>query len=206
MWSLAGAVWRPQTGVGISDRSEETPSDIKQTLWLVVGHKKSLIFIRGLSCPTVLPLAFSVGHCISLHTISKSPGSGLLLPGDLGFLSAQHMLHSYCLCVVLPFRFCFPLMQPQSLFREKPVVFSVTDKCQLREEIKKWWHSMKTNCSFENILLHLLGFRDGRILKRSLCNKQVCWGNNITRLLTNCWLEEEGIYSVGFSLQILLWI
>lgn len=62
------------------------------------------------------------------------------------------------------------------------------------------WHSMKTNCSFENMLVHLFGLWDGRILRRWRCNKQVCRGNNITRLLTNCWChsETERNFSVVF--------
>lgn len=63
---------------------------------------------------------FFVGHCVSLHTFSKSPRPGLLLPRDLGFLPAQHMLHSYRLCVVLACLFSFPSMQPRSVFHKKP--------------------------------------------------------------------------------------
>lgn len=156
-------------------------------------------------CPS---RSLSVGHCISLHTFSKSPRPGLLLPRDLGFLSTQHMLHSYRLSVVLPCLSCFPSSQPRSLFRKKPAVCSTTDECWLREEIKKWRHSMKTNCSFGNIPLHLFGPWDGRILKSWRCNKQVYWGNNITRLLTNCWNHSVternssvGIFSADFALK-----
>lgn len=71
------AVWL--TGVGISELTLSVPPR-GNTFWHQTDSASSL--------------SFPVGHCVSLNTFSKSPGPGLLLPRDLGFLPAQHMLYS----------------------------------------------------------------------------------------------------------------
>lgn len=53
------------------------------------------IFIMTLLSLADFSHSLPVGCCISVHTFSKSPGLGLQLARDLGFLPAQHMLHSY---------------------------------------------------------------------------------------------------------------
>lgn len=141
-------------------------------------------------------LLHAAGHCISLRTFSKSPRPGLLPPRDLGFLPAQHMLHTYRLSVLLPCHFCTPWMVPECLCHKEPVVSRTIDECELRERLKEYWHRSQKNSS----MWHLFGHWDGRILKRRLHSRQVCWNSNITSLLTNCWqhLETKRIPSSHF--------
>lgn len=164
---------------------------------------KVSVCIRGLSCPPLCSLCLSLWVTVFHSThLANLLDQDYCFWGDLGFLPSQHMLHSYHLRVVRfhVFSAVHRCTHSLSFIRGQP--FSEL----LREEMKKWWQSMKTNCTFEDILLHLFGLWDGRILRRWQCNKQVCWGNNITRLLTNCWYHSEAedfFFSVGFFYRML---
>lgn len=106
-----------------------------------------------MSCPPSCML-HAAGHCISLRTFNKSPRPGLLPLRDLGFLPAQHMLHTYRLSVLLPCHFCTPWMVPECLFHKEPVVSRTVDECEPRERLKEYWHRTQKNLSMWHVFGH----------------------------------------------------
>lgn len=141
------------------------------------------IFIMTLLSLADFSHSLPVGCCISVHTFSKSPGLGLQLARDLGFLPAQHMLHSY-LCEL-----CFHVCSAVhccilSVFHEKPAVLA---ECILGTKETTTRHQ---SCIF------LLW--NGTIL-RWFWDEQVCWCNNIWRLLINCFKCSESDFFFFFT-------